>query len=552
MAVLPNRLMLPLPVKSAASLGATPWTCAFVSEDRIAPVQCSKHRWISCISDDGSNCLGVERELSRSCPWRMGSQATMRHWQPPSPANATLRTLSFKCTAQPYWAAACAQLRCGFNVSSLSDWDYGRYLHFRTAFLSTSVMSYRELQGIDRCARAPIAVDRTYRQLWWRAAAAGQNRGVFFIPVMWGCIHHLSYHTAKRNSSYPFANWPHMLADLWNNGVDWRRRHFVALNLCSELAVDQFFQVRNWAVSCANCRPKGSVEFRRRSLTVFVSRLEALEAAATYQRMPMPRTIAIPCYQGYTNHQWEHFSAPPVLHSCARSPNDARSHSLSFRGTCANGCQARRSRSTSSGANTAMQQESYRQLNSGRTTLITALQQEALQQEQHAAILRGTPAIGLNVSCQKEAFEEFAELVCDSHWTLTPSGVYPPTYMMYEALHAGSAPLYVFFEGRSSRRTPTALANPETPLSDECPDELALKKMSADQIDALMPFYDEGVRFSEIGAVLLAPTVEQVLRTVNTTAAEMQKRRVRMQAVASLFTPNGTFAYMLRRTSRLA
>ena len=55
--------------------------------------------------------------------------------------------------------------------------------------------------------------------------------------------------------------------------------------------------------------------------------------------------------------------------------------------------------------------------------------------------------------------------------------------------------------------------------------------------DALMPFYDEGVRFSEIGAVLLAPTVKQVLRTVNTTAAEMQKRRVRMKAVASLFTP---------------
>ena len=204
---------------------------------------------------------------------------------------------------------------------------------------------------------------------------------------------------------------------------------------------------------------------------------------------------------------------------------------------------------TSSGANTAMQQESYLQANSGRTTLITALQQV----EQHAAILRGTPTIGLNVSCQKEAFVQFAELVCDSDWTLTPSGAYPPTFMMYEALHAGSAPLYVFFEGRSSRRTPTALANPETPLSDECPDELPLKKMSADQIDALMPFYDEGVRFSEIGAVLLAPTVKQVLRTVNMmTAAEMQTRRVRMKAVASLFTPKGTFSYMLRRTSRLA
>ena len=546
--------MSPLPVKPAALLGATPWTCAFVSEDRIAPVQCSKHRWISCISDDGSNCLGVERELSRSCPWRVGSQAKMRHWQPPSPANATLRTLSFKCNAQPYWAAACAQLRCGFNVSSLSDSDYGRYLHFRTAFLSTSVLSYRELQGIDRCKRAPIAVDRTYRQLWWRAAAGGQNPGVFFIPVMWGCIHHLSFHMAnRRNSSYPFANWPHMLEDLWNHGIDWRRRHFVALNLCSELSVNQFFQVRNWAVSCANCRSKGSFAFRRQTLTVFVSRLEALEAAATFQPMPMPRTIAIPCYQGYSNHQWEHssaHSAPPVgaLHSCARSPNDTRGHSLSFRGTCANGCPARRSRSTSSGANTAMQQESYLQANSGRTTLITALQQV----EQHVAIVRGTPAIGLNVSCQKEAFVQFAELVCDSDWTLTPSGAYPPTFMMYEALHAGSAPLYVFFEGRSSRRTPTALANPETPLSDECPDELPLKKMSADQIDALMPFYDEGVRFSEIGAVLLAPTVKQVLRTVNMmTAAEMQTRRVRMKAVASLFAPKGTFSYMLRRTSRL-
>mgnify|MGYP001311628090 CR=1 FL=1 len=89
--------------------------------------------------------------------------------------------------------------------------------------------------------------------------------------------------------------------------------------------------------------------------------------------------------------------------------------------------------------------------------------------------------------------------------------------------------------------------------SDECPDELPLKRMTADQIDALMPFYDEGVRFSEIGAVLLAPTVKQVLRTVNMmTAAEMQTRRVRMKAVASLFTPKGTFSYMLRRTSRLA
>ena len=67
--------------------------------------------------------------------------------------------------------------------------------------------------------------------------------------------------------------------------------------------------------------------------------------------------------------------------------------------------------------------------------------------------------------------------------------------------------------------------------------------------DELLPFYDEGVRFSRFGEVvpvgaLTAPLLRELLDSKEEYLAE--KRRA-LKDVAPRFTPEGTWQYILRR-----
>ena len=127
--------------------------------------------------------------------------------------------------------------------------------------------------------------------------------------------------------------------------------------------------------------------------------------------------------------------------------------------------------------------------------------------------------------------------MCSSTWTLAPTGVWPPTFMIYEAMLAGSLPLFAYLDASLVREQETARRA-----------RFGCKRdaLTADVADSLMPFYDEGVRFSEFGKVLFHPDADDVVRAVQETK-DVTERRAKLEAVRGYFTPNGTFAYILRR-----
>ena len=401
-------------------------------------------------------------------------------------------------------AASLAALR------AMSDADYCAHVNRATAPL------FVRLPKRGTALTQPNAgLDLLYRARWQREMhaqrVAMRSPAACFIAAPWHDIVEIEWRVHKMTDKLQ------MIAALWLYGLDWRRRHFVALNQCSRAQLNE-------AVADAIARTSGhstSFNVLHVNLTLFESRLEGLAAAATFGHPPQPRNVVpIPLFHANWARDQSLMSS-----SCgaARRAGRLRSYGLVFRGSC------------------------VKVVHDGRRQLISALNAGT-----NATFGAAAP---INVSCVKESFTAFSSLVCNSAWTLVPSGSFPPTFMLYEAMLGGSLPLFAYFTSWGGARFST---DPDTPAIRTITSRITLERLARPlvplnsmQIDALMPFYDEGVRFSEFGAALLAPDSAAVMRIVNNNS-ELHIKQRRLRAILPLFTPNGTFAYMLRRMHREA
>ena len=264
---------------------------------------------------------------------------------------------------------------------------------------------------------------------------------------------------------------------------------------------------------------------RQPMLTIFDSRLASLERVVLAHaarsigevrelRTPdllSPHAVPIPLF----GRLWEgHFK---LLRQCSRS--SVRSRAIGFRGTCS--C--------------AFEKETCKV---GRRNLARGLQAAAKQGGAQVGI--GAVAGTIDARCISEGepmvgFEQMVQLMCGSEFTLAPSGTFPPTFMIYEAIAARSIPVFAIF--------PSIAVNPLKSSKLIRGAEANITRATA-TIDKHMPFYDEGVAFSQFGLASFAPSADSVLRTM--AAANVSGMRRRLDAVAHYFTPDGTWDYMVR------
>ena len=180
--------------------------------------------------------------------------------------------------------------------------------------------------------------------------------------------------------------------------------------------------------------------------------------------------------------------------------------------------------------------------------------------------------------------------VANSNFTLTASGTFPPTFMIYEAMQLGSLPVMLFTvasfklqrtlhsvykcDGGKSRFTRACAeaqtrairaAHPEWPLVHgdrpasnltwDSPDTSA--RLNLEDVDRLMPFYGLGFRFSRVGLFVLDPrdstdhrlwtedSVKKILLTaLARESASVPARMEYLKKWQHMFTHRRSYAYM--------
>ena len=381
--------------------------------------------------------------------------------------------------------------------------EYCKYVDNATAVL------FQKLPKRGTHLSSPNAgLDKHYRTLWMRRAT---DVDACFVSAPWHDITEIEWRAHKLSKKLQ------TIASLWAHGLDWRRRHFIALNQCSRAQINEALR---------DATGSGHFDLYHANLTIFDSRLEGLAAAATLNHPPQPpNVIPIPLFHS----SWAE-NRRTLARAChaALGMRRARPTDLVFRGSC------------------------LPVVHDGRQKLVDNLTGTTqLNTSARSSTLR------LDLECAKGSFQSFASLVCNSTWTLVPSGSFPPTFMMYEAMVGGSLPLFAYFSSWGAARFPSSRATSEkgrfSPtnrwvLSRLTKKQLALPlaSLTMEQIDRHMPFYDEGVRFSEFGAVLLSPDAASVLSVIEDTREQLPARQRRLREVLPYFSPNGTFAYILR------
>ena len=352
-----------------------------------------------------------------------------------------------------------------------------------------------KLAALRKANPKNYGLDLFWRHRWQESPFPG----AFFISVPWHdlfeCIGSCSWSVPKKMAA---------LGKIWNEKLDWSRPHFIALN---QVYPSMVFQ-----------QSEGRVNLSRPKLRIFDSRLEAFEdlvcrfspgykGHSSVPRLPLPR-IPIPLFH------W-----PPTQDHAAsqRCEGAARTLQLAFRGTCDNGDR------------------------SHRAQIVQHLVQQNLP--------------GRDLNCTRARLGTFTRLLCSAEWTLTPSGTCAPTFMIYEALHFGSLPMYVYKASALMSRRLHWNCNPRSHGN----------RLPAEKLDTVLPFHDEGVRFSSFGKVVIVPQPEgkasqareheafsQAMEEVATFTkiSNYSQRRVVLDAVKHYFTPNGTWSYMLRHIRR--
>ena len=363
-----------------------------------------------------------------------------------------------------------------------------------------------------------------------------------------------------------------LLYDIWRR-IDWSRPHFAVLNQASASKLEYYIGGNLY-------EDFGFFNLSNVTLRLFDSRLE------NFEELACGWTPGRRFYGKLTRHAaWlRHvdrvsvplFHWPPALAQDLVGCANKRSVLLSFRGSC--------------------NDRDHKQ----RRTLLQGLPQ--LQP------LDNFTTVQYNLLCGKSDFHQFAELLCTSQWALTPSGSFPPTFMMYvpkytltctrmrSHLHACAWPQTYVLSLRARRPMAcpacTATIQPMTtchardfightlhhhmhryesmmygalPLFTFFPSEIILRHgrnkcrvaeqaagLSTSVLDANLPFYDEGVRFSTFGVALLGPKGDEIMRFLQgeEDSRRLEARQKALKSALHRFTPDGTFAYVLRNVRR--
>lgn len=123
----------------------------------------------------------------------------------------------------------------------------------------------------------------------------------------------------------------------------------------------------------------------------------------------------------------------------------------------------------------------------------------------------------------KVTHKEFSKTLQESTWIITPRGVFPPTFMTYETLQAGSLPLIPF-------------SNWSAPVEPQL----------------WLPYQDIGVRWDEFALFIHESKLPSLKQTVEAIPARDVKRRLAIvRKWRPLFTPEGLNIYVIYTVSRL-
>ena len=297
--------------------------------------------------------------------------------------------------------------------------------------------------------------------------------------------------------------------DLWAQ-LDWNRKHFLVLQQCSPEQLEHYAQ-----------KLQPEFQLLHQNLTVFDSRLTNLKLATRHpalQAWQLRRVGEQPAAAWAARHM-----VPiPVFHG-----DDPHSRKLTTLSNC--------SGSVKSGAYFAGSikhgpRPSEDEEPSARKAIYSMVtHDETLMRRVKVDAYRVNDTVG------QVPFDEFAKSLCDASWALVGSGTFTPSFMTVEAIHAGTLPIFVVGNGTCCR-----------------PEGLPMARagmLFARDYDNLLPFYDEGVRFSRFGEIvpvgaLTAPLIRQLIDSKDDS---LVAKRQALKDVAPRFTPEGTWQYILRR-----
>ena len=286
---------------------------------------------------------------------------------------------------------------------------------------------------------------------------------------------------------------------LWNR-LDWSRRHFILLNQCSMTQLNLH-------------RGDSGFEWMRDDrLTVFDSRLWGLQLAAA-GRASVTELVPTPLL----NFRGDAHYAP--FQRCRDAPKTLK---LLYAGRTGGSAVPRPGRNK------------------------TRLQgwEAQLKARFGTSAIRFSYTFG-NYGGYKLTGSKFPESLCSTTWFLVVSGVFPPAFMIAEAMNAGALP--IFLAGPGS--LPVGIQRPRPTNG-----VFGVLEPEPHQWDHLLPFYDEGVSFSRFGAVIpvdsddIGTKVEQLLSLPD---EDVRRKQAYMRSIVSGYTAAGTFSYALRKMERL-
>ena len=375
------------------------------------------------------------------------------------------------------------------------------------------------------------------------------QHGVHFIHVPWHDITDMLLPFGRKTSARKLQYTKlRKLAELWRC-LDWLRYHYVILMQASIDTIEADVA----AATAGHLSLGGSTpfSFSHPRLLVFDSRLSALQYASC-GLAPRPNVVAIPLWHwpsvlsnrsrmssgilGRTAEQrfaeWSRATGYAQLSACGAKRMVDQEHGGGSSGSAVLSSQARRPTHLSFRGNCDDASRPH------RAKLLDRLRRHLktrTNESKHATY---------DLSCRKALPEAYFAVLCSSQWYLAVSGTFPPSFMMYEAIFAGARPLFVF----------TARSQIPEQNATNCGGH-----QLQDSLDAYLPFHDEGVRWSELGATISDWTDIHRLGTVvrervlgNWTAAgDLGTWRAPLPlSLRHSFSPEGTFDYVLRRVHR--
>ena len=186
----------------------------------------------------------------------------------------------------------------------------------------------------------------------------------------------------------------------------------------------------------------------------------------------------------------------------------------------------------------------------------------ALRANVHAA-LHGFGPSRVRPCGTKVPVKQWAQEVANSNFTLAPSGTFPPTFMMYEAMLLGSIPVFVFSPANYTHHRDR---------------ERVMRRaehLTTDDIDRLMPYYvrslrirpaparlvyafrchstrsqDEGFRFSRLGLFVSHPSAANITSAIAQAEPSVLARVAYLERWQRRFTLASTFDYVQAHVAR--